>query len=194
MVLLHPYMPFITEEIWHSIDERNEGDDIFLQQYPIIESVNLNAIKAGEQLKSFISTIRNARAKSEVSPKIAVKVYVSSKDNAVYQSFKETILSKANVSELIFEAPIDSKNMISDLVGLDKVYIDLGLTIDVEAEKLKLEEEIKYYKGFIISVEKKLSNERFVQNAQADIVEKERQKLADGIEKLKNLEEYLFAL
>jgi valyl-tRNA synthetase len=59
---------------------------------------------------------------------------------------------------------------------------------------LKLEEEIKYYKGFIISVEKKLSNERFVQNAQADIVEKERQKLADGIEKLKNLEEYLFAL
>ncbi|HUH73811.1 MAG TPA: valine--tRNA ligase [Chitinophagales bacterium] len=194
MVLLHPYMPFITEEIWHSIHERKEGDDIFLQQYPVKGTVNINAIKAGDQLKSFITTIRNARAKALVSPKEAVKVYVSCKDTSVYQSFKETIMSKANVSELIFESPQDSKNMISDLVGVDKVYIDMGLTIDVEAEKLKLEEEIKYYKGFIISVEKKLSNERFVQNANPEVVEKERQKLADGIEKLKNLEEYLLAL
>mgnify|MGYP006328215875 FL=1 len=150
--------------------------------------------RSGEKLKSLITTIRNARAKAEVSPKIAVKVYVSSKDTAVYESFRSTILSKANVSELIFEAPEDSKNMISDLVGTDKVYIDLGLTIDVEAEKLKLKEEIKYYQGFIISVEKKLGNERFVQNANPDIVEKERQKLADGVMKLKSLEESLSAL
>ncbi len=194
MVLLHPFMPFITEEIWHSIQDRKDGDDIFLQAYPTAGTVNAAAVKNGEHLKSFISTIRNARAKAQLSYKEPAKVYICAVDTKVYQAFENLILVKANVSEMIFGEPESTQNLMTELVGVDKIFIDLGLAIDIEAQRTKIEEDIKYYQGFILSVEKKLSNERFVQNANPDVVEKERQKLADGQQKLKNLEESLAAL
>lgn len=191
MILLHPYMPFITEEIWHATRDRKDGDDIFLQSYPTAGPVNAEAIKNGEHLKTFITTIRNARAKAQLSPKEVAKVNICTDDQKVYESFKNLILTKANISEIIYGEPQSTQNLLTELVGVDKIFIDLGLTIDTESERKKIEEEIAYYEGFIASVEKKLSNERFVQNAKGDVVEKERQKLADGQQKLKNLQESL---
>lgn len=191
MILLHPYMPFITEEIWHATRDRKDGDDIFLQSYPTAGPVNAEAIKNGEHLKTFITTIRNARAKAQLSPKEVAKVNICTDDQKVYESFKNLILTKANISEIIYGEPQSTQNLLTELVGVDKIFIDLGLTIDTESERKKIEEEIVYYEGFIASVEKKLSNERFVQNAKGDVVEKERQKLADGQQKLKNLQESL---
>jgi len=194
MTLLHPFMPFVTEEVWHSLKDRAEGEDLFKQPYPVAGAVNDQALKDGEQLKSLITTIRNARAKAQVSPKLDAQVYIATESPAVYQQFDALIRAKANVAVLLLSEPSEEKLFITDLVGVDKVYIDLGLSIDVAAERKKIEEEIEYYKGFIASVEKKLSNERFVQNAKADVVDKERQKLADGQQKLKSLEESLASL
>ncbi len=194
MILLHPFMPFITEEIWHSIRPRGEGDDIFVQPYPKIGTVDTDALKAGEHIQSFITTVRHARGKAQLSPKDEVKVYIQSDNTKVYQVFMNIIQLKENVSEVVFEMPESSQNLITELVGTDKVYLDFGLSVDVEGEKKKIEEEIKYIKGFIASVEKKLQNERFVQNAKYDIVEKERKKHADGLQKLRSLEESLTEL
>ncbi|MCZ2394052.1 MAG: valine--tRNA ligase [Chitinophagales bacterium] len=194
MILLHPFMPFITEEIWHAINNRMEGDDIFLQTFPQAQNINLQAIKNGGQIQSLITTIRNARAKAHLSPKDEAKVYIQTDHIDSYRAFEPIIQSKANVSLLLFREPEDSQNMMTELVGVDKIFIDLGLTLNVEDERKKIIEEIQYYKGFVASVEKKLSNERFVQNAKPDIVEKERQKLADGLQKLKSLEESLAGL
>ncbi|MCO5249575.1 MAG: valine--tRNA ligase [Chitinophagales bacterium] len=191
MILLHPFMPFITEEVWHTLVDRNEGDDIFLQQYPKFDTAQKTALANGEQLKTLFTAIRNARAKTQVSPKETATIYISTQNPDFYKLFENTILEKANVSKLILSIPDENPNLITELAGTDKIFIDLGLTIDTEAEKAKIEEEIKYYEGFILSVSKKLSNERFVQNAKPEIVEKERQKLADGQEKLEKLKESL---
>ena len=189
MILLHPFMPFITEEIWHHIRERKEGDDVFLQPYPQAQAYSKDAVQLGEYLKQLITTIRNARAKAQLSPKDAAKLYILTDNKNHYTSFDHLIRTKANVSVLEFEEPSDTHNMITELVGVDKIFIDLNLVIDTAAEKDRIEKEIDYLKGFIAAAEKKLSNERFVQNAKAEIVEKERQKLADGKEKLLKLEE-----
>jgi valyl-tRNA synthetase len=191
MILLHPFMPFITEEVWHELRNRSEGDDIFLQRTSVTGSLDPVALQLGEQIKVLFTAIRNARAKAGLSPREAARLFVLTADAQPYTEFTYLLTEKAAVVALSFDMPEDSKSMITELVGNDKVFIDLGLSIDIEAEKQKLQEEIDYYLGFIASVEKKLSNERFVQNAKPDIVEKERQKMADGQSKLKSLRESL---
>lgn len=188
MILLHPFMPFITEEVWHALRERAEGDDIMLQSYPSAVLLNETALTQGTNVQLLMTAIRNARAKAGLSPKESAEIFIVARDCSAYELFGNIIREKANVSNIHFEAPSEEKPFITDLVGNDKVFIDLGLTIDVEAEKKKLEEEIAYYKGFIASVEKKLSNEKFVLNAHPDIVAKERQKMEDGKAKLSSLE------
>lgn len=193
--LLHPYMPFITEEIWHALKERSTGEDLIVSTYPVAKSYHLQAIQAGELLTQCITAIRNARAKAQLSPKEAAIVYVETKELlSVFQGFETIFKTKANISELKYTAPEATANLMTELVGNDKLYIDLGITMDTEAEKKKLLEEIAYYEGFIKSVDNKLSNERFVQNAKPEVVDKERQKRDDGLAKLKSLQESLSRL
>ncbi len=191
MKLLHPFTPFITEEIYHHLQERK--DDICITAYPSIQPYDVKIIREGEQLKEIISAIRDVRNKNGLSPKIKMTVYIQAKDNSLYQKFGVLIEKIANTNPLQF-TQTEMDNTVSQLIETDKLFIETGVRVDTVSEKKKIQEEIEYYKGFIVSVEKKLSNEKFVVNAKAEIIENERKKMADGLSKLKSLEDSLAKL
>lgn len=191
MKLLHPFMPFISEEIYHHLKEQTT--DICVSPYPAQTAYDSTIIKEGEKLKSIITTIRDTRNKNGLSPKVTLSVYVETDDKSIYTKFGLLIQKIANIHPIQFTEK-EVPNTVSQLVEKDKVFIETGIEIDTAQEKKKIQEEIEYFKGFINSVEKKLSNEKFVANAKPEIIENERKKLADGLSKIKSLEAALNAL
>ena len=189
MKLLHPFMPFISEEIYHHLNEERT-EDICVATYPTNNSFDINIINEGEKLKEVISAIRDVRNKNGLSPKIQLTVYIQAKDKSLYDKFGLLIEKIANINPIVFTES-EVANTVSQLIQTDKIFIETGIEIDADAEKKKIEEEINYYKGFISSVEKKLGNEKFVANAKPKIIENERKKMADGLSKLQSLEESL---
>ncbi|HUM51782.1 MAG TPA: class I tRNA ligase family protein, partial [Chitinophagales bacterium] len=192
MKLLHPFMPFISEEIYHHLNEEST-EDICIATYPINKSFDNNIINEGEKLKEVISAIRDVRNKNGLSPKITLTVYVQAKDKSLYNKFGVLIEKIANIHPINFTETEVAKT-VSQLIQTDKIYIETGIEIDTDNEKKKIIEEINYYKGFIESVNKKLSNEKFVTNAKPEIIENERKKMADGLSKLQSLEAALNAI
>lgn len=190
--LLHPYMPFITEELYHLLKERGEGDDIMIAQATSSLVADQKIIAQGEIVKDMISKIRDIRAKNNMSPKEAIPVFGEG-DLSQYKSFHSIIIKLANLTGFNGtegEIP-DAVTFIS---GTRKFYAFINKTIDVEEERNKLIEQIAYQRGFLMSVEKKLSNEKFVSGAPAEVVETEKQKKADAEEKIKILEQSLAQL
>ncbi|MCB9032968.1 MAG: valine--tRNA ligase [Chitinophagales bacterium] len=188
MILLHPFMPFLTEEIYHQLNETNE--DIIVAKYPAINKYDATIINDGEHIKAAITSIREVRNKNQISPKVELKVYIDTNNQSLYNNYEYLIKKTANLSSIEFVNQ-EVENTITQLVDKDKLYIETGIEIDVEAEKEKIEKDIQYFEGFIASIQKKLSNEKFVQNAKAEIVETERKKLQDGLDKLQALQETL---
>ena len=119
-----------------------------------------------------------------------VKIYIETNNKLPYLDYESVLTKMAFIEDIEF-TKIEINNAINEIIGNDKIYILTGVELDIEAEKKKVSEEIDYYTGFIQSVEIKLSNERFVQNAKPEILAKERQKLIDGQVKLQNLKETL---
>ncbi len=191
MKLLHPFMPFISEEIYHHLNEERT-EDICVATYPTNKLFDSNIIHEGEKLKEVISSIRDVRNKNGLSPKITLTVYVQAKDKSLYNKFGVLIEKIANIHPVNFTETEVAKT-VSQLIQTDKIYIETGIEIDTDNEKKKIIEEINYYKGFIESVNKKLSNEKFVTNAKPEIIENERKKMADGQSKLQSLEAALNA-
>ncbi len=194
MVSLHPFMPFVTEEIWHQLRQRQEGNDCMVQSYPKAGKIDEELVAAFEKAKDVISKIREIRNNKGISPNEALKLFVEksgpSEKLLDKGGIKEMLMKLGNLSELtmVNEEP---SNTVSFLSGTGKYFLEVNIEIDAEAELKRLTEEKNYYIGFIKGVGKKLSNERFVNNAPAPVVEKERQKLADGEEKLRLVEESL---
>jgi valyl-tRNA synthetase len=196
MKLLHPFMPFISEEIYHYLhdtDAKNENEDIIVAAYPIVGNYDLKIIQEGEKLKEIISSIRDVRNKNGLSPKIKLTVHIQATDKNLYNKFGTLIEKIANIYPILFTNN-EVANAVSQLIQTDKIFIETGVQIDTESEKKKIQEEIEYYKGFIASVEKKLGNEKFVANAKPEIIENERKKMADGQSKLQSLQESLSKL
>jgi valyl-tRNA synthetase len=196
MKLLHPFMPFISEEIYHYLhdtDAKNENEDIIVAAYPILGNYDLKIIQEGEKLKEIISSIRDVRNKNGLSPKIKLTVHIQATDKNLYNKFGALIEKIANIYPILFTNN-EVANAVSQLIQTDKIFIETGVQIDTESEKKKIQEEIEYYKGFIASVEKKLGNEKFVANAKPEIIENERKKMADGQSKLQSLQESLSKL
>ncbi|MDO8368071.1 MAG: valine--tRNA ligase [Saprospiraceae bacterium] len=197
MVALHPFMPFVTEEIWHQLRARTEGDDVCVQRYPKAVAYNNALITKVESAKSIITGIRDVRNQNQVKPRdpLAITVQDSESARALFAQvgFREMLMKMAVLEslELSSEEPANAKSFIS---GTDKFYVALNLTIDVAAERKKLADELEYQRGFIRSIEGKLSNERFVSSAPAPVVENERKKLADGLARVQILEESLSKL
>ena len=193
MRLLHPFAPFITEEIYHLLKERSVGDDVCIAPYPSAKPFNSLDIESGELIKQAITIVRDVRNKAQLPQKHPVKVFIETDNKTPYWDFKQVLCKLAYIEDFEF-TKIEVDGAVTELIGTDKAYIITGVEMDVEAEKKKLQEEITYYEGFISSVEKKLSNQGFVQNAKPEVVEKERQKLADGKAKLNNMQEALAKL
>ena len=190
MLLLHPFMPFITEEIWHAIAERKEGDDIIIAQQPKLQVIDEAILKQFEFTQEVINNVRKVRSDKNIAFRDAIQLVVKGTAN---KDFDSVIAKLCNVSEISYvaEAPAGAFGFI---VGSTEFFVPLTGSVDVEAEIKKLEEELKYAKGFLQSVEAKLSNERFVNGAPAAVVEKERKKKADAEAKIAVIEQQLAGL
>jgi valyl-tRNA synthetase len=189
MKLVHPFMPFQSEEIWHLISERNINEALVIAQQKKAGEFSEDIIKKFETAQELISGVRNYRQTKGISPKEAAEIYTNASEFA-----NESVIKKlANVSEIHFGTKTD-KPSFTFLVGSTEVSIPLSENLDLGEEKIKTEEELKYLKGFLISVDKKLSNEKFVANAKPEVVESERKKQKDAQDKIAILEEKLKSL
>jgi valyl-tRNA synthetase len=190
--LVHPFMPFLSEELWHDelFGQRDENDCIIVASYPEVLAFDEKIIKEFAQVQQIISEVRSVRNSKGISPKIALPLAINATD-IDFKLYQDGIVKLANVSELTF---VQEKvtAALSFLAGKSECYVKLDTdNIDIEAERERIGKEIEYLKGFLSSVEKKLSNERFVQNAKPEIVQNEKNKKADAEAKIQILEESL---
>ena len=189
--LLHPFMPFITEELWQHIDERKDGESIMyapINQTPADADTDL--MKAMEEAKSIISGVRNVRLSKNIPQKQPMNLMIVGKWTNPFKS----IVEKLGGLESITDADAKDPAAASFMVGTTEYCVPLEGAINVEEEIKKLQAELDYAIGFLKSVEKKLSNERFVANAPEAVVAAERKKQADAQSKIKTLEESIAAL
>lgn len=189
MKLVHPFLPFQSEEVWQLIAERKTDEALIVAQQKNAEAFDETVIKNFETAAELISGVRNYRQTKGISPREAVEIYT----NASGFSNEAVFRKLANVSGIHFNAKTD-KPSFTFLVGTTEVSIPLSENLDLGEEKKKTEEELNYLKGFLVSVDKKLSNEKFVANAKPEIVEAERKKQKDAQDKIAILEEKLKSL
>ena len=187
MKLLHPFMPFLTEELWQNIAERSKEEALVIAQQKKADDFNEETIKNFDFAKELISGVRNYRQSKGISPRESVELFT----NATTFINEAVVRKLANVSEVHFAEKTDKPSFTFLVGGATEISIPLSENLDLAEEKKKTEEEIKYLKGFLVSVEKKLSNEKFVANAKPEIVENERKKQKDAQEKIAILEEKL---
>ena len=188
--LLHPYMPFITEEIYHLLKERKDDDDLCMKQFESIKTSDKTILQEGELLKKVISAIRDARNKNQIKPKESIKLYIQAEATDNYKAI-ENILSKQVNSQEINYSKENIANAIVVAVEKDKFFIETTKQVDTSALKEELLQDLEYQNNFLNSVLKKLSNERFVQNAKPEVVAFERKKQADAEARIKTIEESL---
>ena len=191
LTLLHPFMPFITEELWQHLAERKPGESIMTAQinrHEQTDRAEAQAIINGmEHMKEVVTNVRNVRAQKNISPKQQLGLLVMGEDNLVDQ-FKAALIKLGNLTGI--SVPNEKPdNAASFLVGTTEYFIPLLGMIDVEEELKKLEADLTYQEGFLQSVLKKLGNEKFVNNAPAKVIEMERKKQADAESKIAALKE-----
>ncbi len=193
--ILHPFMPFITEELWHDelFGERIEQDCCIVAQLPNNGETNTQLLTETESVKQVIAQIRNIRNSKQISPKEILGLSLKSGSALNYKTYEPIIAKLANISELSI---VDDKisGAISFMVHTDEFYIPLNESVDPVAERARLLKEKEYLDGFLKSVNAKLGNERFMNNAKPEIIEVELKKKNDAEAKLKLLEESLSSL
>ena len=188
--MLHPFMPFITEELWQHLYDRQEGESIMTQvidiAVPNAEDIALAASIEG--VKQVVSGVRTIRNQKNISPKESLTLQAVSAD--AYADFASVITKMANVSAIEVVTEKDATSA-SFMVGTNEYAVPLGSMIDIEAERAKIEQQLKHLEGFLAGIKKKLSNEKFVANAPEAVVALERKKQSDSEEKIATLKEAL---
>ncbi|MBQ6191718.1 MAG: class I tRNA ligase family protein, partial [Bacteroidaceae bacterium] len=198
MHIIHPFMPFITEELWQHIAERKEGESLMVSVFktaaPTKEDADL--IQKVEEMKQIVSGVRAVRQSKNISPRepLALQVVGAAKNGVTSMPALAAIIVKLAGLSQIENVSEKGEGTQAFLVGTDEYAVPIGNLIDADAEREKAETEIKRLQGFMAGIEKKLQNERFVQNAPAQVVELERKKLADAQSKIAALEATLKAL
>ena len=181
--MLHPFMPFITEELWQHIYERKDNESIMRDELKLDapSKEELSLIEAIEQVKAIVSGVRTVRNQKNIAPKVELELNVIGQNN--YEAYNSVIIKMANLKaiEVVAEKSGDASGF---MVGTDSFAVPVGDLIDVAAEIEKQEKELKHLEGFLIGIKKKLSNEKFVANAPEAVIERERKKQSDSEEKI----------
>ncbi|MBK7667809.1 MAG: valine--tRNA ligase [Sphingobacteriaceae bacterium] len=189
--IMHPWMPFITEEIWHLIKERDAKDCIIVAAWPEVKKTDAKQLGEFEVCKEIVAMIRNIRAQKQLSPKEKLELIEKSERNILI--LIELVIKLANLSSFSYKKE-KVEGAFSFMIKTTEFLYSLSSNINVEEEKIRLAKEIDYNKGFLKSVQIKLSNEKFVANAKPELIALERKKQADAEAKIKALEEQLSAL
>ena len=190
--VMHPFTPFVSEELWHALNERKEGEDIVIAEWPKVREIDEHVLTGFDKAEKIISQIRTIRKNNNIANKVKLEMYVRADVNT--QTDFDSVISKmGNLS--VFEYVADKMQQANSFIveGVE-YFIPFGDTVDVEAEIKKMEEELGYTKGFLKSVQGKLSNERFVAGAPAQVLELERKKEVDALGKIQLIEEKLISL
>lgn len=192
MSLLHPFMPFITEEIWQNLSVRNEKESLCVSKFPKVNNAakNIQLLNEAELAFEIISNIRDIRTKAGMKNAATAKCYFNGSDEMNFNGFAASICKLCKL-EKFEKSTEDLKALKSFVLKGYKFFVDTGTATDTAAEREKLLKELEYAKGFLASVDKKLSNERFVSSAPANVLENERKKREDALLKIKLLEESL---
>ncbi len=192
MRVLHPFMPFVTEEIWQDIAERKQGESIMVAPMPKAGAIDESLLARFELVKEIITATRNIRKQKNLAQKepLILKVSVDENYPAEYASVIAKMANLSAIDTLSESCATD----VAFMVKTTQYFVPMGDKIDKEAEMKKLAEELKYHEGFLTSVMKKLSNERFVGSAPAEVVANERAKQADAEAKIAAIKEQLAAL
>lgn len=188
--IIHPFMPFITEEIWQMLAERKDGESIMISKVPETKKYNRDLIIRFEIIKETITAIRSVRKEKNLPVKEKLELCIRTDKKSFDSEFLPILIKLGNLSEIKF---VDSRQeeAASFMVKTTEYFIPLGIRLNVEKELVKIREDLDYLRGFLSSVMKKLDNERFVKNAPADVLELERKKKSDTELKIKSLEERL---
>lgn len=189
--LLHPFMPFLTEEMFHLL--RTQQEDLMIRQLPGIHEKNDQVLQQGQLLQQLITSIRDTRNKNLLKPKDVISLSFDSANETFYQAAGGILQRQVNADQLVKTTEAVSGSMAL-VVQTEKLYIQSHAEVNTEVQKDKMQEELNYLKGFLVSVDKKLSNEKFVQNAKPEIIANERKKQTDAEAKIKTLEESLSLL
>ena len=188
--LLHPFMPFITEELWQALEPRKEGESLMVAQMPEVAVADSAYLDAFEIVKEIVGGVRTIRLQKNIPNKDALELQIVGEHN---EAFNAVIAKMCNLSS-ISKVEEKAAGAVSFLVRTTEYAVPLGNLINVEEELAKLQEELKYQKGFLTSVMKKLGNENFVSKAPAKVIEMEKKKQADAESKIKSIEESIAAL
>jgi valyl-tRNA synthetase len=189
--IMHPWMPFITEELWHLTKDRTEKDCIIIAEWPVVVPQNSGDLQAFEEVKEVVTQVRNIRQQKNISPK--EKLEIIEKADAKSNQYESVTIKLANLSSYNY-----TKDKVDGAFGFmvsnTEFFVPLSGNINVAEEKERLAKELEYNKGFLKSVQIKLSNERFVANAKPEIIEVERKKESDALNKIKSIEDQLASL
>ncbi len=194
MTVLHPFMPFVTEEIWHGLKDRAAGDDCIVSPWPEVGAWDDALIADVEQAKDIVSKVREVRAKNRLKQREPLKFFIENSERAralLDRPGLRRMLEKMAVLEGVELTGQEPASSVSFISGTEQCFVVVEKAIDLEAERARLEKELEHARKFVAGIERKLANEKFVQNAPAPVVERERKKLADGKERIKILEEAL---
>ena len=189
--LLHPYMPFVTEELYHLLEERQ--DDLCVKQFAKATAADTQILAKAALLKNVITGIRDVRNKQQIKPKETIVLHIQTENEAHYNGIQDILARQVNATAISFATqPVEGT--ITTVIGKDKFYIQTEQPLDTGMQKDDLLKELTHLQGFLVSVEKKLGNEKFVQNAKPDVLALEQKKKADAQTKIKVIEESLSAL
>ncbi|MDQ2718584.1 MAG: valine--tRNA ligase [Bacteroidota bacterium] len=189
--ILHPFMPFITEEIYHLLKQRK--GDLMVKQFSPIKPFEQEALQLGNKLKEVISAIRDAKNKHQIKPKDPITLFVESEDESSYWPIKSILLKQVNARNIFFNQKPDVDSVML-VVNKEKIYIESETEIDKDSQKEKLLKDLDYLKGFLIAVDKKLTNDKFVQNAKPEVIGMERKKKEDAETKIEIIQRSLSSL